>query len=99
MKRTVLLILISMFPLMSYAQKDTDKYVVWQPEVKLTLDMLQSEPTDSAQFEELKGMGIGHVLSKGLWAVLDVPKPKRVGRLCAKRRTSVQQLINQNHIG
>lgn len=77
MKRAILLILISMLPLISYAQKDNDRYVVWQPDVKLTLDMLQSEPTDSAQFEELKGMGIGHVLSKGLWAVLDVPKTKK----------------------
>ena len=82
MKRAILLILISMLPLMSYAQKNNDRYIVWQPDVKLTLDMLQSEPTDSAQFEELKGMGIGDV---GLWAVLDVPKTKK-GRktMCEK---------------
>lgn len=78
MKRTVLLlILISMFPFVSFAQMDNDRYVVWQPEVKLTLETLQSEPTDSVQFEELKGMGIGHVLSKGLWAALDVPQTKK----------------------
>lgn len=77
MKRAILFILISMFPLMSYAQRDNDRYVIWQPEVKLTFDMFQGVPADSAQFEKLKSMGIGHVLSKGLWAVLDVPKTKK----------------------
>lgn len=76
MKRAILLILILMFPLMSYAQRDNDRYVVWQPTVKLTLDMFQGEPADSAQLDKLRSVGIGHVLSKGLWASLDVPKKK-----------------------
>lgn len=59
------------------AQNETERYVFWQPNVKLTFDMFCGTPTSSV-VEKLKGANTYYDVALGLWGVLDVPKTKRM---------------------
>ena len=79
MKRLLIIsfVLVSISALAKEPRKyvtETDKYIVWQPGVKLTFDMfMKSEPTD----KDLKSMKDDNRKSMpylGFYRVLDVPK-------------------------
>ena len=57
------------------AQNETEKYVFWQPNVKLTFDMLRGTPTDSV-VGKLLDKKVFHRVVGGLWGVLDIPEKK-----------------------
>jgi len=59
------------------AQIETDTHVFWQPGAKLTFDMFQGAPSDSAYVKKLTDLNIYHQIATGLWGALDIPKSKR----------------------
>lgn len=78
MKRVILL--TTLFLTVFYhcnAQYETDTHIIWQPGVKLTFEMFQGAPSDSAFVQKLKGLNIYHQVAIGFWSALDIPKSKR----------------------
>ena len=72
-----LLIIIALFlSIESFAQTETDTHVFWHPGVKLTFDMFQGTPSDSA-VKIITDHNIFHEQYLGLWGLLDVPKSKK----------------------
>lgn len=72
-----LFILITLFlSIECFAQIETDTHVFWQPGIKLTFDMFQGTPSDSA-VKSLTDQNRFHEQYLGLWGCLDVPKSKR----------------------
>lgn len=57
------------------AQNETERYVFWQPNVKLTFDMFRGTPTDSV-VGKLLDKKVFHCVAVGLWGVLDIPEKK-----------------------
>ena len=60
-----------------FAQIETDTHVFWQPGTKLTFEMFQGAPPDSAYVKKMADYNYNFEISKGFWAALDVPKTKR----------------------
>ena len=75
MKRTFALLAL-FATIQCFAQIEDDTHVFWQPGAKLTFEMFQGEPADSAQVKKLTDRNIYHVISTGLWSALDVPDEK-----------------------
>ncbi|MBO6005271.1 MAG: hypothetical protein J6P49_00205, partial [Paludibacteraceae bacterium] len=57
------------------AQNETERYVFWQPDVKLTFDMFRDTPTSSVVGSYLDKK-VFHYVAVGLWGVLDIPEKK-----------------------
>ena len=74
MKRLVFLLMFA--SLNCFAQYETGTHVFWQPNVKLSFDMFQGQPSDST-IEKIKKANIYHSIALGLWGELDVPATKR----------------------
>ena len=81
MKKRLLLIFTLLVSINCLAQDeeryDEERYAFWRPNVKLTFDMFQGEPSDSDYVSKLKTLHIYHTFSDGFWSALDVPKTKR----------------------
>ena len=75
MKRLLAFILL-IVSLDCFAQVETDRYVIWQPGAKLTFEMFQGHPSDSAQVKKITDLHIYHEVAIGFWSVLDVPEPE-----------------------
>ena len=60
-----------------FVQIETEPHVIWQPGAKLTFDMFQGTPADSAYAKKLTDINVYHQVATGFWAVLDVPDSKR----------------------
>ena len=59
------------------AQYETDTHAFWQSEAKLTFEMFQGIPVDSAEVKKLISKNLYNVLYCGFWSKLDVPATKR----------------------
>ena len=59
-----------------FAQIETDTHVFWQPGAKLSFEMFQGAPSDSAYVKKLTDLNIYHQVATGFWAALDVPDKK-----------------------
>ena len=77
MKKGLILIALVLISFNCFAQYETETHVFWQPNVKLTFEMFQGVPSDSAFVERIKELNIYHQIATGFWAALDVPKTKR----------------------
>ena len=75
MKRLLAFILL-VVSLDCFAQVETDRYVIWQPGAKLTFEMFQGHPLDSAQVKRFSDLHIYHAIATGFWSVLDMPEPE-----------------------
>ena len=60
-----------------FAQIETDTHVFWQPGAKLTFDMFQGAPPDSAFVKKVTDLNIYHQIATGFWSALDIPKSKK----------------------
>ncbi len=77
MKKRLILIIALFVAINCFAQYGEDRYAFWQPNVKLTFEMFQGEPSDSDFVSKQKALHIYHSFSDGFWSALDVPKTKR----------------------
>lgn len=78
MKRVILLTILLLTAFYHCnAQYETDTHIIWQPGVKLTFEMFQGAPSDSAFVQKLKGLNIYHQVAIGFWSALDVPDSRR----------------------
>ena len=75
--KKVFIIIALFFSIQSFAQIETDTHVFWQPGAKLTFEMFQGAPPDSAYVKKMADFNYNFEISKGFWAALDVPKTKR----------------------
>ena len=75
MKRTLALLAV-FATVQCFAQIENDTHVFWQPGAKLTFEMFQGEPSDSAYVKKLTDLNIYHQIATGLWSALDVPDKK-----------------------
>ena len=75
MKRTIALLAI-FATIQCFAQIENDTHVFWQPGAKLSFEMFQGEPSDSAYVKKLTDLNIYHQIATGLWSALDVPDKK-----------------------
>ena len=75
--KKVFIIIALLFSIQCFAQIETDTHVFWQPGTKLTFEMFQGTPPDSAYVKKMADFNFNFEISKGLWAALDVPKTKR----------------------
>ncbi len=76
MKRIITLLAL-LASISCFAQIETETHVFWQPGAKLTFDMFQGAPADSAYAKKLTDINVYHQVATGFWAVLDVPNSKR----------------------
>ena len=77
MKKRLVLIIAFFLSINCLAQYDEERYAFWQPNVKLTFEMFQGEPSDSDFVSKRKALHIYHIFSEGFWSALDVPETKR----------------------
>ena len=82
MKRLVFVLMFA--SLNCFAQYETETHVFWQPDVKLSFDMFQGQPSDST-IEKLKKANLYHAIATGLWGELDVPASKRGWKKMAEK--------------
>ena len=75
MKRAIALLAI-FATIQCFAQIENDTHVFWQPGAKLSFEMFQGEPSDSAYVKKLTDLNIYHQIATGLWSALDVPDKK-----------------------
>ena len=76
-KIALLFILLLIASFRCNAQYETDTHIVWQPGVKLTFEMFQGAPSDSACVQKMESLNIYHQMATGFWAALDVPDSRR----------------------
>ena len=74
--KKVFIIIALFFSIQCFAQIETDTHVFWQPGAKLSFEMFQGAPSDSAYVKKLTDLNIYHQVATGFWAALDVPDKK-----------------------
>ena len=73
----------NLFSQINYYTKN-DEYIMWQKEVKLTLDDFKSD-TIGKDNDNYKKTNLRAIAYTGIWSILDVPKKKRMrGKLLEK---------------
>lgn len=77
MNKELILFLSIFLSINCFAQIENETHVFWQPNVKLTFEMFQGTPKDTAYVSRLKELHIYHQIATGFWSALDVPKSKR----------------------
>ena len=75
--KKVFIIIALFFSIQCFAQIETDTHVFWQPGAKLSFEMFQGTPSDSAYVKKLTDLNIYHQVATGFWAALDVPDSKK----------------------
>lgn len=75
--KNILCILALFAAIPCFAQIETGTHVFWQPGTRLTFEMFQGAPTDSAQVKKVTDVNIFFEIAAGFWNVLDVPASRR----------------------
>ena len=75
--KKVFIIVALFLSIQCFAQIETNTHVFWQPGAKLTFEMFQGAPSDSAYVKKLTALNIYHQVATGFWAALDVPDSKK----------------------
>ena len=75
--KNILCILALCTALPCFAQIETETHAFWQPGAKLTFEMFQGTPADSAQVKKVTDVNIFFEIAAGFWSVLDVPASQK----------------------